>query len=100
MINNSVSIAYSVISNLAEQVEKAEVEGIPKQQKVKTKKEGKKGLLSRSNDMNKYSKQGDTNSNQNDFADKQQQKLVIAYMLRIKKAFEEVKTGRTTNTKS
>ena len=100
MINNSVAIAYSVISNLAEQVEKAEIEGIPKQQKSKMKKESKKGLLSRSDDMNRYNKQTNESSTQKQFSNKQQQKLVIAYMLRIKKAFEEVKNGRTTNTKS
>ena len=33
-------------------------------------------------------------------ADKEQQKLVIAYVVRIRQAFEEVKNGRATNTKS
>jgi len=96
MINNSVSTAYAVISNLADQVKKAETEGIPKQQKVKVKKENKKGLLSRSREMFKNEDDKKASSE----IDKQQQKLVIAYVLRIRKAFEEVKDARTANTKS
>ena len=39
-------------------------------------------------------------STKTDDIDKEQQKLVIAYVLHIRKAFQEVKNGRTTNTKS
>ena len=96
MINNSVATAYMVISNLSDQVEKAEVEGIPKQQKIKMKKDNKKGLLSRSREMFKNEDEKTKSSD----TDKQQQKLVIAYVLRIRKAFEEVKNARNTDTKS
>ena len=82
---------------LSEQVEKAEVEGIPKMAKDKAKKKNdKKGLLSRSREMFK----NEEDKPMVDSTDKQQQKLVIAYVLRIRKAFEEVKDARTANTKS
>tara|TARA_R100000995_G_C3458296_1_gene111741 strand:- start:284 stop:577 length:294 start_codon:yes stop_codon:yes gene_type:complete len=97
MINNSVSNAYLTINSLSEQVEKAEVEGIPKMAKDKAKKKNdKKGLLSRSREMFK----NEEDKPMVDSTDKQQQKLVIAYVLRIRKAFEEVKDARTANTKS
>ena len=97
MINNSVSNAYLTINSLSEQVEKAEVEGIPKMAKDKAKKKNdKKGLLSRSREMFK----NEEDKPIVDSTDKQQQKLVIAYVLRIRKAFEEVKDARTANTKS
>tara|TARA_R100000951_G_scaffold88618_1_gene76675 strand:+ start:546 stop:836 length:291 start_codon:yes stop_codon:yes gene_type:complete len=96
MINNSVSNAYLNIDSLSKQVEKAEVEGIPKPFKDKAKQINKKGLLSRSREMFKYEDAKPSMDN----TDKQQQKLVIAYVLRIRKAFEEVKNARTTNTES
>tara|TARA_E500000305_G_C3950088_1_gene201741 strand:- start:226 stop:519 length:294 start_codon:yes stop_codon:yes gene_type:complete len=97
MINNSVSNAYLTINSLSKQVEKAEVEGIPKMAKDKAKKKNdKKGLLSRSREMFK----NEEDKPMVDSTDKQQQKLVIAYVLRIRKAFEEVKDARTANTKS
>ena len=97
MLNNSVSNAYLTINSLAQQVEKAEVEGIPKMAKDKAKKKNdKKGLLSRSREMFK----NEEDKPMVDSTDKQQQKLVIAYVLRIRKAFEEVKDARTANTKS
>jgi len=97
MINNSVSNAYLTINSLSQQVEKAEVEGIPKMAKDKAKnKTDKKGLLSRSREMFK----NEDNKPMMDNTDKQQQKLVIAYVLRIRKAFEEVKNARNTDTKS
>tara|TARA_R110000824_G_scaffold344972_2_gene531663 strand:+ start:16 stop:306 length:291 start_codon:yes stop_codon:yes gene_type:complete len=96
MINNSVSKAYSTINDLSMQVEKAESEGIPKDVKQNNKMNNKKGLLTRSREMFKYNE----TSTKTDDIDKEQQKLVIAYVLHIRKAFQEVKNGRTTNTKS
>jgi len=98
MINNSVATAYLTINRLSKQVEKAEVEGIPKTVKDKAKKisTSKKGLLTRSRDMFRNEERLDTKED----ITKQQQKLVIAYVLRIRKAFEEVKNGGATNTKS
>lgn len=96
MINNSVSTAYMTINSLSKQVEKAEVEGIPKLQKDKIKKETKKGLLSRSREMFKNDNKIDMSQD----IDKEQQKLVIAYVLTIRKAFQEVKNARNTDTKS
>lgn len=96
MLNNSVSNAYLTINSLSQQVEKAEVEGIPKMAKAKAKKADKKGLLARSREMFKNEEDKPKVSN----IDKEQQKLVIAYVLTIRKAFEEVRNARNTNTKS
>jgi len=95
MINNSVSKAYININALSEQVEKAEIDGIPKQMQKESKQKSKKGLLSRSKDMFKYEKNSSTSPD----SDKEQQKLVIAYVLRIRQAFKEVQNGRA-DTKS
>ena len=89
MINNSVLKAYSTIDVLANKIEKAEVEGLPKEAKQKAKTTRKKGLLSRSKEMFKYNNK----SSEIEDTDKQQQKLVTAYVLTIRKAFEEVKNG-------
>lgn len=96
MINNSVSKAYFSISSMSDMVEKAEKEGVPKDVKKISKPSNKKGLLTRSQDMFKYANKTD---NKGDIS-KEQQKLVVAYVLRIRKAFEEVKNGRATSTKS
>ena len=96
MINNSVSKAYSTINNLSMQVEKAESDGIPSNITLEKKMTAKKGLLTRSREMFKYNEA----SMKTDDTDKEQQKLVIAYVLHIRKAFQEVKNGRTTNTES
>lgn len=96
MINNSVSKAYFSISSMSDMVEKAEDEGAPKSIKKISKPSNKKGLLTRSQDMFKYENKTDNK----DDTSKEQQKLVVAYVLRIKKAFEEVKNGRNANTKS
>ena len=95
MINNSVSKAYININALSKQVEKADTDGIPKNMDKESKQKKKKGLLSRSNDMIKYQKDVSESSD----SDKEQQKLVIAYVLRIRQAFKEVQNGRA-NTKS
>jgi|TARA_R110000796_G_scaffold57831_2_gene133442 hypothetical protein len=89
MINNSVLKAYSTIDVLANKIEKAEVEGLPEEAKQKAKTTRKKGLLSRSKEMFKYNNK----SSEIEDTDKQQQKLVTAYVLTIRKAFEEVKNG-------
>ena len=89
MINNSVLKAYSTIDVLANKIEKAEVEGLPEEAKQKAKATRKKGLLSRSKEMFKYNNK----SSEIEDTDKQQQKLVTAYVLTIRKAFEEVKNG-------
>tara|TARA_R110000803_G_scaffold184116_1_gene246432 strand:+ start:256 stop:525 length:270 start_codon:yes stop_codon:yes gene_type:complete len=89
MINNSVLKAYSTIDVLANKIEKAEVEGLPEEAKQKAKTTRKKGLLSRSKEMFKYNNK----SSKIEDTDKQQQKLVTAYVLTIRKAFEEVKNG-------
>jgi len=96
MINNSVSKAYFTISSMSDMLEKAEKEGVPKDVKKISKPSKKKGLLTRSQEMFKYENKID---NKDDIS-KEQQKLVVAYVLRIKKAFEEVKNGRNTNAKS
>jgi len=93
MINNSVLKAYSTIDVLANKIEKAEVEGLPEEAKQKAKTTRKKGLLSRSKEMFKYNNK----SSEIEDTDKQQQKLVTAYVLTIRKAFEEVKNGWTRN---
>ena len=93
MINNSVSKAYININALSKQIEKADMGDMPKQKKSKQK--SKKGLLSRSKDMFKY----ENNSSTSPDSDKEQQKLVIAYVLRIRQAFKEVQNGRA-DTKS
>ena len=95
MINNSVSKAYININALSKQVEKADTDGIPKNIDKESKQKKKKGLLSRSNDMIKYQKDVSESSD----SDKEQQKLVIAYVLRIRQAFKEVQNGRA-DTKS
>jgi len=95
MINNSVSKAYININALSKQVEKADADGIPKNIDKESKQKKKKGLLSRSNDMVKYQKDVFESPDSN----KEQQKLVIAYVLRIRQAFKEVQNGRA-NTKS
>tara|TARA_R110000744_G_scaffold193403_1_gene312336 strand:+ start:229 stop:516 length:288 start_codon:yes stop_codon:yes gene_type:complete len=95
MINNSVSKAYININALSKQVEKADTDGIPKNMDKESKQKKKKGLLSRSNDMIKYQKDVSESSD----SDKEQQKLVIAYVLRIRQAFKEVQNGRA-DTKS
>jgi len=96
MINNSVSNAYMSINSLAKQVEKAETDGIPKTERKKVKKDSKRGLLSRSREMFENETKRDTMESDT----REQQKLVIAYVLRIRKAFEEVKNARNANTKS
>ena len=95
MINNSVSKAYININALSKQVEKADTDGIPKNIDKESKQKKKRGLLSRSNDMIKYQKDVSESSD----SDKEQQKLVIAYVLRIRQAFKEVQNGRA-DTKS
>jgi len=96
MINNSVSKAYFTIDSLSKKVQKAEIEGVPKNVKPVKNMSNKKGLLARSKEMFKYNESEPKDKN----ADKEQQKLVIAYVIRIRQAFEEVKNGRATNTKS
>ena len=56
MINNSVSKAYININALSEQVEKSDIDGIPKQIEKQSKQKSKRGLLSRNKDMFKYEK--------------------------------------------
>ena len=89
MINNSVLKAYSTIDVLANKIEKAEVEGLPEEAKQKAQKIKKKGLLSRSKEMFKYNK---IKSSKDDTGN-EQQRLVTAYVLTIRRAFEEVKNG-------
>lgn len=96
MLNDSVIKAYSKIDALTKMVEKAETDGIPKNMKMKQKKSAKKGLLTRSDEMFKYTK----GSRKEDEVNIEQQKLVTAYVLHIRKAFEEVKNGRATDIKS
>ena len=92
MINDSVSTSYYMIDSLAKQVAKAEKEGLPKNV-VRNKKVKKgKGLLARSTDMLKNQVKPSEDNNE----DKVNQKLVIAYLLRIRQAFEEVRNGRRT----
>jgi hypothetical protein len=88
MLNNSVSKAYTFMSVL---LNKAENEN--KKQPNKKSKPEKKGLLTRNESFPnlKMDEEDDTES--------KQQKLVMAYMARIKEAFQEVKDART-NTKS
>tara|TARA_R100001377_G_scaffold16786_1_gene8450 strand:+ start:1106 stop:1402 length:297 start_codon:yes stop_codon:yes gene_type:complete len=97
MINDSVARAYMTIDALSKQVEIAEKEGgLPKSLSQSTSKKNKKGLLSRSKDMFKYNAPETKEGSEN----REKQKLVIAYVLRIRKAFEEVKNGRATTNKS
>ena len=92
MINNSVLKAYSTVDALTKEVEKVEINGLPKDSKQKIK---KKVLLSRSKETFKYNK---IKSSKDDTGN-EQQRLVTAYVLTIRRAFEEVKNGRT-NTES
>jgi len=96
MIDNSVIKAYNRIDSFTKSIDKISKEGLPKELKKRKSKEGNKGLLSRSNDMKKYS-QPESMSNDESII---QQSLVIGYVMRIREAFKEVKNGRTTNTKS
>tara|TARA_R100000935_G_C2780430_1_gene141468 strand:- start:299 stop:586 length:288 start_codon:yes stop_codon:yes gene_type:complete len=95
MINNSVSKAYFAVDEMAKQIERINNKDVDTKDKKQRKKKSKKGLLSRSDDMFKYNNpmttEADTGQNQ--------QKLVTAYVVRIRQAFKEVKNGRT-NTKS
>jgi len=96
MIDNSVIKAYNRIDSFTKGIDKISKEGLPKELKKRKSKEGNKGLLSRSNDMKKYSQPEIMSTDESI----QQQSLVIGYVIRIREAFEEVKNGRTTNTKS
>jgi hypothetical protein len=96
MINNSVIRAYNQIEGLTKSIDKISKEGLPKDMQKSKRKEDKRGLLSRSNDMERYNKPREMNKDESI----EQQKLVIGYILRIREAFEEVKNGRATNTKS
>lgn len=96
MINDSVVQAYNRIDSFTKKIDKISKEGIPKEQKKVKSQDSKKGLLSRSDDMNKYNKVEKMSSDES----REQQKLVLGYVLRIREAFEEVKNGRATNTKS
>ncbi len=96
MIDNSVIKAYNRIDSFTKSIDKISKEGLPKELKKRKSKEGNKGLLSRSNDMKKYSQPESMSTDESI----QQQSLVIGYVIRIREAFEEVKNGRTTNTKS
>lgn len=96
MINDSVVQAYNRIDSFTKKIDKISKEGIPKEQKKVKRQDSKKGLLSRSDDMNKYNKVEKMSSDES----REQQKLVLGYVLRIREAFEEVKNGRATNIKS
>jgi hypothetical protein len=96
MINNSVVQAYNQIDSLTKSIDKIAKEGFPKAIKQQKRKDTKGGLLSRSDDMNRYNKPKEMKKDESI----EQQKLVIGYILRIREAFEEVKNGRATNTKS
>jgi hypothetical protein len=95
MINGSVAKAYNKMFELTNSLEKAEEEGGIKKPAKKRSTSSKRGLLSRSDDMNKNK----VEETETDTSSDQQQLLVLGYMMRIKKAFEEVKNGRA-NTKS
>jgi hypothetical protein len=95
MINGSVAKAYNKMFGLAMGLEKAEEEGGIKKPAKKRSTISKRGLLSRSDAMNKNK----VEETETDTSSDQQQLLVLGYMMRIKKAFEEVKNGRA-NTKS
>ena len=98
MINDSVIQAYDRMDRFTKEIKKISEEGLPKGvgKKEKKREDSKKGLLSRSDDMKKY------NKTENELSDesRDQQKLVLGYVLKIREAFEEVKNGRTTNIKS
>lgn len=98
MINDSVIQAYNRMDSFTKQIEKFMKDGQPKEGRKKEveRKDSKRGLLSRSDDMRKY------NKTENEVSDesRDQQKLVLGYVLKIREAFEEVKNGRNTNTKS
>lgn len=98
MINDSVIQAYNRMDSFTKQIEKFMKDGQSKKGRKKEveRKDSKRGLLSRSDDMRKYSK------TENEVLDesRDQQKLVLGYVLKIREAFEEVKNGRATNTKS
>ena len=96
MINNSVVKAYNQIDSLTKSIDKIAKEGFPKGIKQQKRKETKGGLLSRSDDMKRYNKTKEMPKDESI----EEQKLVIGYILRIREAFEEVKNGRATNTKS
>lgn len=95
MINNSVSKAYFRVDEMVKQVQQLDDKDSNNQDKKQTKKKSKKGLLSRNEDMFKYNKPMTPEAD----IGQEQQKLVTAYVLRIRQAFKEVKNGRT-NTKS
>ena len=96
MINNSVIKAYNRIDSFTKNIDKISKEGLPKEMKKKKRMDSKKGLLSRSDDMQKYNQPTSMSTDESI----NEQKLVIGYVIRIREAFEEVKNGRTTNTKS
>tara|TARA_R110002074_G_scaffold211229_1_gene380573 strand:- start:658 stop:948 length:291 start_codon:yes stop_codon:yes gene_type:complete len=96
MIDNSVIKAYNRIDSFTKGIDKISKEGLPKELKKRKSKEGNKGLLSRSNDMQKYNQPTSMSTDESI----NEQKLVIGYVIRIREAFEEVKNGRTTNTES
>ena len=93
MINQSVLNAYKKIDNIINFVEKGISDKEPKEKK-KQKKQSK-GLLTRSSDMGKTVSEPDKINEQ----EIDRQKIVVAYVARIREAFKEVKNGRA-NTKS
>ena len=93
MINQSVLNAYKKVDNIINFVE-GKISDEPSKKK-KPQKKPSKGLLTRSSDMGKtVSEPEKTNEQEID-----KQKIVVAYVARIREAFKEVKNGRA-NTKS